>query len=90
MFAGVEVAAEMRQKVLDATGLTCSCGIAPNRMLAKVCSDMKKPNGQYDVQPDPDLVQAFMAPLPIRKIPGIGKVQFVLQTLSLGLLYWMA
>lgn len=44
-------------------------------MLAKVCSDMNKPNGQSTVESDSELIKAFMACLPIRKIPGIGKVE---------------
>ena len=71
---GAEAAAEMRKRVFENTGLTCSCGIAPNRMLAKICSDMNKPNGQYAINADPEEIKQFMASLDIRKIPGIGKV----------------
>ena len=69
------MAAEMRARVLAQTGLTCSCGIAPNRMLAKVCSDMNKPNGQFELPADPADITRFTDTLPIRKIPGIGKVR---------------
>ena len=64
----------MRATVFEKTGLTCSCGIAPNRMLAKICSDIKKPNGHCAVGSDPEEIKSFMATLPIRKIPGVGKV----------------
>ena len=72
--AGPEVAAEMRARVLKETGLTCSCGVAPNSMLAKVCSDMNKPNGQFAVPPDPAAISRFLEGLSVRKVPGIGKV----------------
>ncbi|XP_070541690.1 DNA polymerase kappa-like [Ptychodera flava] len=49
-------------------------GIAPNTMLAKICSDKNKPNGQYRVQPSLQAVTEFIKDLPIRKVSGIGKV----------------
>eukprot|EP00898_Chlorokybus_atmophyticus_P001489 jgi/Chlat1/2340/Chrsp17S00177 len=72
--SGAEVAEELRQKVRDKTALTCSAGIAPNRMLAKVCSDINKPNGQYALPSERAAITAFITTLPIRKIGGIGKV----------------
>ncbi len=54
--------------------LTASAGIAPNTMLAKVCSDKDKPNGQYYLRPDLDTVMDFVTNLPIRKVSGIGNV----------------
>ncbi|WP_309399838.1 DNA polymerase IV [Cerasicoccus maritimus] len=66
------LAKEIRQRIFQETALTASAGIAPNKMLAKIASDWKKPNGQFTVTPDQ--VDAFIAPLPIRKIPGIGPV----------------
>uniref|UniRef100_A0A061R8V8 DNA polymerase kappa n=1 Tax=Tetraselmis sp. GSL018 TaxID=582737 RepID=A0A061R8V8_9CHLO len=71
---GAELAEELRHKVLAATGLTCSVGIAPNKRLAKVCSDMNKPNGQFEVKPERGAILDFLRALPIRKIGGIGKV----------------
>jgi len=65
---------EMRGKIEAATGLTASAGIAPNLMLAKVCSDMNKPNGQYQINPDVDEIIKFVSTLPIRKVGGIGNV----------------
>lgn len=64
----------MRARVASQTGLTCSCGIAPNCMLAKVCSDMNKPNGQFALPADPAAIAAFLDDLSVRKLPGIGKV----------------
>ncbi|CAH6787548.1 Polk [Phodopus roborovskii] len=48
--------------------------IAPNTMLAKVCSDKNKPNGQYQIPPSRKAVMDFIKDLPIRKVSGIGKV----------------
>lgn len=63
----------MRSRVEQGTGgLTCSAGIAPNFSLAKIASDKNKPNGQCLV--DPNHVLEFVRPLPVRKIPGIGRV----------------
>ncbi|XP_010905640.2 DNA polymerase kappa isoform X1 [Elaeis guineensis] len=72
--SGEEVAAELRNNVYEETGLTCSVGVAPNRLLAKVCSDINKPNGQYILPNDRKAVMTFISSLPIRKIGGIGKV----------------
>ncbi|KAJ1690189.1 hypothetical protein LUZ63_014344 [Rhynchospora breviuscula] len=72
--SGEEVAAELRGAICDETGLTCSVGVAPNRMLAKVCSDINKPNGQFILLNDHGAVMTFISSLPIRKIGGIGKV----------------
>ncbi|XP_042412181.1 DNA polymerase kappa-like isoform X3 [Zingiber officinale] len=69
-----EVAAELRNTIYQETGLTCSVGVAPNRMLAKVCSDINKPNGQFILPNDRDAVMTFISSLPIRKVGGIGKV----------------
>ncbi|KAJ0640161.1 putative DNA-directed DNA polymerase [Helianthus annuus] len=69
-----EVTEELRQNVYKATGLTCSAGVAPNRLLAKVCSDINKPNGQFLLPNDRAAIMTFISSLPIRKIGGIGKV----------------
>ncbi|KAK9820063.1 hypothetical protein WJX72_005623 [[Myrmecia] bisecta] len=71
---GRAVAQEVRIRVHQETRLTCSAGIAPNTMIAKVCSDINKPNGQFEVPADADAVRKFVEPLPIRKVSGIGKV----------------
>ena len=67
-----EVAAEIRARVFEVTRLTASAGIAPNKMLAKIASDLRKPDGQYTIKPA--AVAAFMVDLPARKIHGIGEV----------------
>ncbi|KAI7738077.1 hypothetical protein M8C21_010289 [Ambrosia artemisiifolia] len=69
-----ELTEELRQNVYKATGLTCSAGVAPNRLLAKVCSDINKPNGQFLLPNDRAAIMTFISSLPIRKIGGIGKV----------------
>ncbi|KAG8368489.1 hypothetical protein BUALT_Bualt15G0050700 [Buddleja alternifolia] len=69
-----EVAEELRESVNKETGLTCSAGVGPNRLLAKVCSDINKPNGQFVLPNERMAVMTFISSLPIRKIGGIGKV----------------
>nr|XP_021852114.1 DNA polymerase kappa-like [Spinacia oleracea] len=69
-----KVVGEIRRGVFEETGLTCSAGVAPNRLLAKVWSDINKPNGQFILPNDRLAVMTFISSLPIRKIGGIGKV----------------
>jgi DNA polymerase-4 len=65
-----DIAKEIRKRILDETRLTSSAGIAPNKMLAKIASDWRKPNGQFAVTPDQ--IDAFVRDLPVRKIWGVG------------------
>ncbi|MBS1549423.1 MAG: DNA polymerase IV [Bacteroidetes bacterium] len=67
-----QIAKEIRQKIFETTGLTASAGISINKFLAKVASDINKPNGQKTIHPDKML--AFLEKLPIEKFYGIGKV----------------
>ena len=69
-----EVVKELRFRIEQKTRLTASAGIAPNVLLAKVCSDCNKPNGQFFLKPDREAVLEFVQKLPIRKISGIGRV----------------
>ncbi|XP_062238106.1 DNA polymerase kappa [Platichthys flesus] len=69
-----EAVREMRFRIEQKTMLTASAGIAPNMMLAKVCSDMNKPNGQYRLPSTRAAVMDFIQNLPIRKVSGVGKV----------------
>lgn len=69
-----EAVRELRFRIEQKTRLTASAGIAPNVMLAKICSDRNKPNGQFFLEPDRDIVLKFVHSLPIRKISGIGRV----------------
>jgi DNA polymerase IV len=66
-----EIAKEIRAKIYEDTGLTASAGIAPNKMLAKIASDWRKPNGQYAIVPE--AIETFMKALPVGKIWGVGQ-----------------
>ena len=68
--AGRVLAQQLQQAIFAATGLTCSIGVAPNKLLAKMASEFNKPNGISIIQPE-DL-QTQIWPLPCRKINGIG------------------
>ena len=65
-----DIAKEIRARILAETRLTASAGIASNKMLAKIASDWRKPNGQFAILPEQ--VQKFMMELPVLKIWGIG------------------
>ncbi|KAJ3280306.1 hypothetical protein HK104_000762 [Borealophlyctis nickersoniae] len=79
-----EVVEELRAEIHRRTRLTASAGIAPNKMLAKVCSDVNKPNGQKLLSQDQAAIDEFLSQLPIRKVPGIGRVsERVLQALGI-------
>jgi DNA polymerase-4 len=67
---GQIVAQQIRQQVESELGITVSVGIAPNKFLAKVASDWRKPNGQFTVLPSE--VDHFVASLEVKKIPGVG------------------
>jgi DNA polymerase IV (DinB-like DNA polymerase) len=60
----------LKAEVLEREGLTCSIGIGPNKLVAKIASDFRKPDGLTVVRPEE--AQAFLDPLRIRVIPGIG------------------
>jgi DNA polymerase-4 len=68
----LSAARSLHDAVRRETGLNCSIGIAAARMVAKVASDQAKPNGMLWVIPGQEA--AFLAPLDVRKIPGVGKV----------------
>ncbi len=66
------IASEIRQRILEVTGLNASAGISINKFIAKVASDINKPNGQKTVNPEE--VLPFLEQLDIRKFYGVGKV----------------
>jgi DNA polymerase-4 len=68
------IAQDIRETIERELQLTASAGIAPIKFVAKVASDINKPNGQYVVTPDE--VDSFIDVLPLNKIPGVGKVTF--------------
>jgi DNA polymerase-4 len=65
-----DIAREIRSEILAETGLTASAGVASNKMLAKIASDWRKPNGQFAILPGQ--VEDFMRDLPVRKLWGVG------------------
>ncbi|SPQ93924.1 unnamed protein product (mitochondrion) [Plasmodiophora brassicae] len=83
---GSQVAQAIRDRVCTATrGLTASAGIACNQMLAKICSDMGKPNGQFCLESTREAIAKFMYDLPTRKIPRVGRVtERILKEIGVG------
>jgi DNA polymerase kappa len=69
-----EVVSELRERVFAKTRLTCSAGIAPNRQLAKMCSNINKPNGQFRLLPDAKIILESIGQQKVSKISGVGKV----------------
>lgn len=66
------MAQEIRQTIFNELSLTASAGVAPVKFLAKIASELNKPNGQFVLTPDE--VPGFLKTLPLGKIPGVGKV----------------
>jgi DNA polymerase IV len=67
-----QVARAIREQIRSELHLTASAGVAPNKFLAKIASDWKKPDGLFVIQPDD--VDSFLSPLPVGRLPGVGKV----------------
>lgn len=67
-----EVARRIREQIREALSLTASAGVAPNKFLAKIASDWRKPDGLFVLRPEQ--VDAFLTPLPVTRLPGVGKV----------------
>ena len=65
---------QLRREIHEKTKITVSAGIAANAKLAKICSNMNKPNGQFQLPIDRNSIMAFMRDLPTRKVNGIGRV----------------
>ena len=66
-----KLAEKIRQKIRESEGFTCSIGVGPNKLVAKIASDFKKPDGLTVV--DENVVESFLAPLPVRKLLWVGK-----------------
>lgn len=66
------IAQAIRRAIREETRLTASAGVAPNKYLAKIASDWRKPDGLFVLRPA--RVEAFLTPLPVGKLPGVGKV----------------
>ena len=67
---GVAIGTQIRRRILAATGLTASVGVGPNKLLAKIASDLEKPDGLCRI--GPDNMRAILDPLPIQKLFGVG------------------
>ncbi|WP_267902655.1 DNA polymerase IV [Lysobacter panacisoli] len=65
-------AQSIREAIREETQLTASAGVAPNKFLAKIASDWRKPDGLFVIRPHQ--IEAFLAPLPVGRLPGVGKV----------------
>ncbi len=70
--SATEIAREIRRLILEGTGLTASAGVAPNKFLAKIASEWRKPDGLKVIRPQD--VAAIMPSLRVEKIPGVGRV----------------
>ena len=66
-----QVARTIRDQIRTELNLTASAGVAPNKFLAKIASDWKKPNGLFVIQPEE--VDSFLLPLPVVRVPGVGR-----------------
>src|SRR5262252_7911643 len=66
------VARTIREQIRNELNLTASAGVAPNKFLAKLASDWRKPDGLFVIQPEE--VDTFLLPLPVERLPGVGKV----------------
>jgi DNA polymerase-4 len=67
-----QVARTIREQIRSELNLTASAGVAPNKFLAKIASDWRKPDGLFVIQPEE--VDSFLLPLPVGRLPGVGKV----------------
>ena len=66
------VARTIREQIRQELSLTASAGVAPNKFLAKLASDWRKPDGLFVIQPEG--IDAFLLPLPVGRLPGVGEV----------------
>lgn len=82
--SGPEIAEKIRRDIREQTGLTASVGVASNMFLAKIASDMNKPDGLTIVPSEQSAIEQFLAPLPIKRMWGVGAVTQK-KLLSLGL-----
>lgn len=69
--AAANLALQIKNRIFTQIGLTCSVGLAPTKLVAKIASETRKPDGMTVVEPGN--LYSFLAPMPVRKVPGIGK-----------------
>jgi DNA polymerase-4 len=67
----VSIAREIKRRIRERTGLTASVGVAPNKLVAKIASDLDKPDGLTVVTPE--RIHDVLDPLPVRRLPGLGR-----------------
>jgi DNA polymerase-4 len=72
LLTATRVARAIRAQIREELNLTASAGVAPNKFLTKIASDWRKPDGLFVIQPDE--VDTFLPPLPVGRLPGVGKV----------------
>jgi len=72
LVTATRVAIAIREQIRQELNLTASAGVAPNKFLAKLTSDWRKPDGLFVIQPEE--VDSFLLPLPVSRLPGVGKV----------------
>jgi DNA polymerase-4 len=72
LLTATRVAKAIREEIRTELNLTASAGVAPNKFLAKIASDWKKPDGLFVIQPHE--IQSFLFSLPVGEIPGVGQV----------------
>ena len=70
--SATQVAQTIREQIRQEVNLTASAGVAPNKFLAKIASDWRKPDGLFVIKPDEAI--GFLTPLAVERLPGVGKV----------------
>ena len=68
---GADIARRIKSSILQETGLTASVGVAPNKLVAKIASDLQKPDGLVVV--DAERINEILDPLPVKRLPGLGR-----------------
>jgi DNA polymerase-4 len=68
-----QVARTIREQIRSELNLTASADVAPNKFLAKIASDWRKPDGLFVIQPEE--ADSFLLPLPVSRLPGVGKLK---------------